>query len=161
MTEPVRALILDDDAQAADFMKAVFAAELPDLQITTRLEPDISGQFDMYYIDNDFNGRLLATELADNIRASKPDALIIAASSHLDAETLSGLLNRGCNGSWNKSKPEELPKLVEISRRYYQAIMERRRMGDAPPGGFINAIHSIRDLLREWNTRFSQERQSV
>ncbi|MHC5114570.1 MAG: hypothetical protein ACYTGP_09105 [Planctomycetota bacterium] len=149
------ALVVDDDIWSLRLMKGLLSECFPDLQVHTRETPDCHGSYDLYFIDNDFNGECVACELAAGIRRDHPDALIIAYSANLDATTLKALINAGCNGACDKSNPADIPRAMEIVR----AFIESRLMAEdrPPPGGLIRTIRSVRDLLSEWNGRLAME----
>jgi DNA-binding NarL/FixJ family response regulator len=141
-----RALLLDDDPWALELLTAHLAARFPELEVETRTRPEPSGGFDLYLIDNDFGGPLLAGDLARRIRSMAPEALIVAFSATLDAASLRALINAGCNGACDKSNPEELPELLGIVEAFLAESPRRA-------GGIRGAIGEVRSLLREWNRR--------
>ena len=93
---PAAYLIVDDDLDAAEFLKFRLRQLNPDIGVEIRLQPDASGDFDMYFLDNDFAGMRLAAELAAAARRQRGDALIVAFSAFLDVQTLKQLINAGC-----------------------------------------------------------------
>src|SRR5262249_17493069 len=98
----LRALLLDDDPYALEFLRAILAERYPGLDIDVRTEPDPTGEYDLYLLDDDFEGVRLAGKLARRIRAQRPEALILAFSASLDGQTLKDLLGAGCNGVCDK-----------------------------------------------------------
>ena len=84
--QPLRALLLDDDEYALEFLRAVLLDRYPGLEIESRLEPDPTGEYDFYFLDDDFEGVRLAGRLARRIRAQHPDAVVLAFSASLDAD---------------------------------------------------------------------------
>jgi len=151
MAEGLKALIIDDDTDAAEWLSFLLRSRFPHLEIVTRLTPNISGPFDLYFVDNDFHGTCLAGELACAIRAVNPKALIVAVSARLDVSTLKRLVNVGCDGACDKSDPHDLARMQSIVAAYMDRTDEERRHPNGQ--GFFGAIRSIRGLLREWNHR--------
>jgi len=147
----VRALLLDDDAYALDFLKAILADRFPEMEVETRLTPDPSGEYDIYFLDDDFNGIRLAGELARRIRKQRPEALILAFSASLDASTLKELLSSGCNGVCDKKVPSDMPAMFEALSRCLEEIKERESspLNQRSP----TLLPTLRELLREWNRR--------
>jgi hypothetical protein len=138
---------------ALEHLELVLSSRFPDLEITTRTTPDVSGAFDFYFLDNDFEGELLAGKLAREIRAMDEDALVVAFSGTLDVETLKRLINAGCDGACEKGVPASWrPILAMVEERLGAMIVSHRRESGAF-GGVRHAAGSIRDLLEEWNTR--------
>lgn len=151
------ALLLDDDEYALDFLQAVLAERYPELGIEKRLDPDPAGEFDLYFLDDDFEGVRLAGRLARRIRAQRPQAVILAFSASLDRETLKELLNAGCNGVCDKKVPADMPQMLEALDRCIAALEERRQR---PPASFSgrNLVRTFRELFREWNQRLESQR---
>ncbi len=90
----LRALLLDDDHFALDFLRAVLTERYPQLEIEVRLRPDPTGEYDLYFIDDDFEGVRVAGKLARRIWAQRPQAVILAFSASLDEPTLIELPER-------------------------------------------------------------------
>jgi N-acetylglucosaminyldiphosphoundecaprenol N-acetyl-beta-D-mannosaminyltransferase len=148
-----RALLVDDDPMALEHLELVLSSRFPDLEITTRRTPDVAGGFDFYFLDNDFEGELLAGKLAREIRATNEDALVVAFSGTLDVETLKRLINAGCDGACEKGAPASWrPILAMVEERLGAMVASHRREAGAF-GGVRHAAGSIRDLLQEWNER--------
>jgi DNA-binding NarL/FixJ family response regulator len=152
MTPQIDALVLDDDVWSLRLVRGMLRECFPSLSVEVRDSPDAEGDFDIYFIDNDFNGELRAAQLAGQIRAAHPDALIIAFSAQLDSESLKALINAGCNGACDKAVPGDLARAMEIVRAF---IQQRAATSDAP--GLRATIRSVKDLLREWNTRLERQ----
>ncbi len=153
---PLTALLLDDDEYALEFLKAILSDRYPTLSIETRLAPDPTGEFDLYFLDDDFEGLRLAGRLARRIRAQRPNAVILAFSASLDQGTLKELLNAGCNGVCDKKVPADMPLMLDALDRAVGAL-ERER--DRPPevltGRYL--VRTFRELFREWNRRLEAQ----
>ncbi|MHC4990700.1 MAG: response regulator [Planctomycetota bacterium] len=153
MPRQIDALILDDDVWSLRLMRGMLGECFPDLQVQVREQPDADGAFDIYFIDNDFNGELRAVELATRIRDREPEALIIAFSGNLDADSLKALINAGCDGAFDKTVPEDLSRAMEATRTY----IEHRQSDRVQADGLRATLRSVRELLREWNTRLERQ----
>ncbi len=152
----LKALLLDDDEYALEFLQAVLRERYPALKIERRLEPDPTGDFDLYFLDDDFEGLRLAGRLARRIRAQKPQAVILAFSASLDKPTLKELLNAGCNGVCDKKVPADLDEMLRALDRCVQEIEEARELPpDQITGRFL--LTAFRDLFREWNRRLDSQ----
>ena len=120
------------------------------------MTPDPTGDFDLYFLDDDFEGVRLAGRLARRIRAQRPEAVILAFSASLDMTTLKELLNAGCNGVCDKKVPEDMPHMLEALDRCMEEIEDRRQ---APPanltGRFI--LNTFKELFQEWNKRLESQ----
>ncbi|MFN3193143.1 MAG: hypothetical protein ACE361_21715 [Aureliella sp.] len=151
-----RALIVDDDSDASALLQHRLRRVFPDLQIETRTEPDVTGEFDVYFLDNDFGGVSEAGRLTEAIRSEQPGALVIAFSACLDNRTLRQLVNAECNRVFEKDGDGEFDRLLEIVRHYIQSHhgVSRRAVKSI---GLTETISSIADLLREWNRRLDSQ----
>ena len=152
----IKALLLDDDEYALEFLQATLLDRYPGLEIQKRLEPDPTGDFDVYFLDDDFEGLRLAGRLARRIRNEHPDAVILAFSASLDEATLKELLNAGCDGVSDKKVSSDMPKLLEALDR---CLLEIAKAKAEPPvqasGRYL--IKTFRELFREWNRRLDSQ----
>ena len=157
MSRQIEALLLDDDIWSLRLIKGLLQECFPDMKVHARDLPDPQGEFDIYFVDNDFNGRRVLPDLARDIRRERPQALIIAFSATLDAGTLKELINAGCDGACDKSVYGDLARTMEIVRAYIeQTMIGSPRGGRARANG---AMGTVRDLLREWNRRLERDEQ--
>lgn len=154
MLHTISALVIDDDIWSLRLLRGMLQQCFPGLRVETRREPDTSGNFDIYFIDNLIAGVERAPELAREIRARQPDALIIAFSATLDEATLKGLLLAGCNGACDKTIRDDLPMTMQVTQRYIENLLSAPASGGR---GLRSVLRSIRGLLREWNTRLERE----
>lgn len=151
-----RALVVDDDPDALQYISYVLRREIPELEVTCRVTADVSGVFDVYLLDNDFAGRRIAGQLTEEIRLVNPRALILAFSASLDVATLKGLLNAGCDAVADKSEAAEQALLVELIQRYIESVVVDQANGPTRTG----TLGSVIELLREWNRRYENSRIS-
>jgi len=152
----LKALLLDDDPYALEFLRAILAERYPHLHIHARSEPDPTGEFDVYLLDDDFEGVRLAGKLARRIRAQRPEALILAFSATLDAHTLKELLGAGCNGVCDKRVPGDLPEMLTALDRCIHELEEQR---SEPPSDLSGRylVKTFRELFRAWNRRLEEQ----
>lgn len=152
-TQRPRALLVDDDPMALEHLELLLSSRFPELEITLRRTPDVSGEFDFYFIDNDFEGELMAGKLAREIRARQKDATVIAFSGRLDVETLKRLINAGCDGACEKGVPTSWRPILALVERRLSEMVESHKRAARAFGGVKHAAGSIRDILQEWNQR--------
>jgi N-acetylglucosaminyldiphosphoundecaprenol N-acetyl-beta-D-mannosaminyltransferase len=156
-TQRPRALLVDDDLMALEHLELVLSSRFPDLEITTRRTPDVTGHYDFYFLDNDFEGELLGGKLAREIRAENELALVIAFSGALDVDSLKRLINAGCDGACEKGLAASWrPMLAMVEKRLAELEASHRRESGSF-GGVRHAAGSIRDLLDEWNEQSGEE----
>lgn len=152
----LKALLLDDDPYALEFLRVVLSERYPGLQIHARSEPDPTGEYDVYLLDDDFEGVRLAGKLARRIRAQRPEALILAFSASLDANTLKELLGAGCNGVCDKRVPNDLPEMLAALDRCVHELEEQH---SEPPSDLSGRylVKTFRELFRAWNQRLDEQ----
>ena len=143
--------IIDDDPIAATVMRARLKIQFPNCQIRIYDQPVVDPQLDVYFVDNDFNGSALATELLGEIRALNPNALVIAMSATLGNETLQKLMNGGCNAVYDKNQPSNGEPVFEVIGNYLEVLNRLKNSPTRSP--FSGVVTSLRDLLHEWNQR--------
>lgn len=152
----LRALLLDDDPYALEFLRAVLSERYPGLAIDVRSEPDPTGEYDLYLLDDDFEGVRLAGRLARRIRAQRPEALILAFSASLDGQTLKELLGAGCNGVCDKRVPTDLPEMLEALDRCLEELHAQHAEAPSDLSGRY-LVKTFRDLFRAWNQRLDEQ----
>ncbi len=150
------ALLVDDDPFALEHLELLLSSRFPVLAIEKRTTPDVSGAFDFYFLDNDFEGRRLASELAQSVRAERPRATIVAFSGVLDVDTLKRLINVGCDGVCDKEDPGSWRPILEIMDQRLLALAAKHK--GSTFGGVRNAAFSIQRLLADWNRRAAAPR---
>lgn len=156
--ERKKILLLDDDPAALRFLEYKLKLTMPEVDCEARLQPEVDGDFDIYFIDNEFEGQRIAAQLADQIRSLKPSAVIIAYSATLDRDTLKHLMRAGCTKACDKSEPTELDATLDVLRRQVEE-MQRRQNATRPRGPLGSIIHGLRTLtglFESWNTRLRQ-----
>ncbi|CAN5140915.1 hypothetical protein BH10PLA2_BH10PLA2_26800 [soil metagenome] len=156
MSERAKVLLMDDDVWFSRAFEARFHAAFPDVELKTTTAPKVAPGYSVYFVDNDFNGKAHAGDLARQIRALDLDVLIIAISGSLDATTLKTLINLGCNGAFDKSSPNSLLEVFAVVQKYFEA----RNAQDQEKNkrrGFVSTISSIASLLTEWNRRYDTQ----
>jgi DNA-binding NarL/FixJ family response regulator len=146
MVSSIRILVVDDDELALAMLRRRLSARFPDLAIETTTNPTGLGKHDAFLIDNEFGGVVLGPTLGRELRQANPDALIVAFSSTLDADSLKGLLNAGCDGACDKSDPADFERLCEILCDYQLKARTQHK-------GVGSVLRSMADLLRMWNSR--------
>jgi N-acetylglucosaminyldiphosphoundecaprenol N-acetyl-beta-D-mannosaminyltransferase len=148
-----RALLVDDDPMALEHLELLLSSRFQDLEITTRTAPNVDGQYDFYFLDNDFEGELMAGRLANQIRKRDREATIVAFSGKLDVDTLKRLINAGCDAACEKGVPSSWRSILGLVERRLVEMVDSHKRAAGPFGGVKSAAGSIRDLLHEWNER--------
>ena len=149
--------IIDDDPIFTAVLKARLQNQFPDLSIETESDPVISPGYDIYFIDNDFNGDSLISVLLRQIRELNPNALVVASSNTLDAEKLVELMNGGCNAAYEKSAPEGCAEVFSVIENYLSVLKRQLSLNNGKP--LQGLVQSLQSLLREWNRRLSHNIQ--
>ena len=150
-------LILDDDPVLLKLLEVKILTRYPDALVETRKKPVAVGFYDVYILDNDFQGRSLAADLAEEIKNNQPHSMVVALSGTLCNQTLKRLVNCGCDGAFDKSDPAELDLLMKSLDQYLQNFQDSSI--DRKPGGpgLLETARSISNLIRDWNHRLELE----
>lgn len=156
--ERAKILLLDDDPAALRYLEYKLKRSMPEVDCEARLQPEVDGDFDIYFIDNEFEGQRIAAQLADQIRSLKPSAVIIAYSATLDRQTLKRLMKAGCTKACDKSAPNELDATLDVIRRHVEEmkLLEANRRPRGPLGSIIHGLRTLTGLFESWNTRLRQ-----
>ncbi len=152
------ALILDDDPWSLRLLSLELETAFPKLKVQQRTEPDASGTYDIYFIDNRFDGKPLAAALVAQVRAERPHALIVVFAATLTRADLKALVNAGCDGVCEKGNADDLATLIELTGRYLSDLALERQ---PRPSGLVGAVRSARLLLEQWNQRLEHETQRL
>lgn len=147
-------LIIDDDRVVTTVFKAHLSTHYPEAQIDTINQAKAVPSYDVYFIDNDFEGEHLAYDLIKAIRQIEPQALIVTLSRTIDLNTLRKLLNLGCNAAYSKQDPNQSADARDVISNYL-SILEKQRCSPQPRRAFADTISSLFGLLEEWNKRLS------
>jgi len=124
----IRVVIVDDDPITGMYMRARLAVKLKDIGevlIDVMTEPLIVPGYDVYIIDNQFNEMSLASILVADARRTAPESLIITMSATLDYRTIALIVNRGCNGVYDKSNPLDNETVIDMLINYTKALQEK------------------------------------
>ena len=147
-----RFLIMDDDSIVTTLFKRHFETHFPDAEIDCVNKPEAEPGYDVYFIDNDFGGRRLARQIADEIRRFQPNAFIVTLSLTIDFHQLRELVNSGCNAVYSKNTPDSSVDVRKAIREYLIAKEEAATLEKS--GKTINfTLQSITSLIRQWNRR--------
>lgn len=158
MTRKYRALLVDDDPDSLALLRHMLERGFPTLSIETRSQPHVDEGFDLYFVDNDFNGSCLAGELAETIREISSQSLVVAFSARLDAATLKRLINAGCDWVCDKSMPEEMLKMLKMVESYID-MRNSDLQTDSASTGLLPTVRAITELITQWNTRLESDRR--
>lgn len=148
-------IIIDDDPIIAAVMKHHLKGNFPNAYISSTNEPVIRPGYDIYFLDNDFGGTLLAKSLLREIRELSPHSLVVALSNTLDVAVMQDLMNGGCNVVYNKKNPADSSDAREVIHNYISILEERYNQKSSP--SLVSLVGSVKQLLGAWNTRLGKE----
>ena len=129
----------------------------PELQVDTQLQPLASSAYDIYILDNDFEGHPLAAELAEQIKQAQPDSLVVALSGTLSTETLKRLLNCGCDGAFDKGLQSDIDQLFRLIQSYIDDAAHISKDRRKHRASVLDTAQAIAGLIRDWNRRLELE----
>ena len=111
-------LILDDDLHYTGMLALKLKARFPELKVSSSTQKTLINGYDIYILDNDFNGQKCGAKLAEQVRQQAPHSLVIILSGTLElgpAEETGKLPHswcfsikatlRNCKRCMNLSKP--------------------------------------------------------
>lgn len=147
-------LLIDDDPVVTTVFKAHLNGSFPNALVEAINQPQAVPGFDVYFVDNDFDGEHLACDLITEIRQVEPQALIVALSSTVNLDTLQKLMNLGCNAIYSKRDPQASADARSVISNYL-AILEKQNATSQSRGAFSSTVASLFELLGEWNRRLS------
>jgi len=150
-------LILEDDPVFLKLLTLRIKKRFPDLSVQGQQKPIAIGAFDIYILDNDFQGHPLAADLAEHIKSRQPDSLVLALSATLCNLTLKRLINCGCDGAFDKTIPTDIDLLISsvsnhLKRTNFSSVRNRPAQTRV-----IDTARAISGLIQDWNRRLKIE----
>lgn len=148
-----RALIMDDNPIITAVMQEHLKVFFPSIVSSVAHEPTVLPDFDIYFVDNDFEGEHRGISLVRQIRDISPNALVVALSNTLNVEEFSKMMNQGCNLSYDKRNPMNSTAAREVINNYLDLLKEQ--MIAQSKNKLQRAISSVQHLLSTWNNRLN------
>lgn len=148
-------LVVDDDPVVTRVIGQHLRVTFPDCEVNVSNKPEILPGYNVYFIDNDFDGQHMAKVLLEQARQLAPHSLVVALSSTLTMEDLQILVNLGCNAVYSKQSPHKSEDAKEVVRQYLTILKERQLSHG--PNGFLELLRSIKGLLSQWNQRLGKQ----
>jgi hypothetical protein len=168
----VKIAVIDDDPLVLTHLNHTFEQRFPNAEIAGVSDPIALVGYDVYIIDREFGENRCGLDLIKRVKRLAPGSLVIAYSAFLDRDYLrlapgslviaySAFLDRDylrslilehCEGAFDKGSLEELEKMVELIEGFIDKP-DSMKVNSVSPG---NTVRSIFQLVREWNTRLSQ-----
>ena len=156
MPQAIQALILDDDENASALLEFHLSERFPEIKISTSSSPTPLPGYDIYFVDNDFNGEAHIIEVVSQLRRQNPESLCVAFSACLERGTLKQLVNAGCDHVCEKGFQRDLDRTLDLVEDFI-----RKQSSSRKEVGVMSTIHSIADLFREWNRRMENSRARI
>jgi len=150
-------LILDDDPVFLEILSLRIKKRLPDIAVEVAQKPMAIGVFDIYVLDDDFQGHPLAADLAEHIKSRQPDSLVLALSATLSKSTLKRLVNCGCDGAFDKTIPDEIDMLIALIQDHIESSRFVSERSLPVQTRVIDTARAISGLLQDWNNRLNLE----
>ena len=147
-----RIAVIDDDPFVLKHLTSTFEQRFPNAEIVGVSDPIAPVGYDVYIIDREFGENRCGLDLIKRVKRLAPDSLVVAYSAFLDRDYLRSLILEHCEGAFDKGSLEELEKMVELIRGFLDDPESLKVNSPSPK----NTVRSIFELVREWNTRLSQ-----
>ena len=149
-------LIMDDDLHYSGMLALRLRRYFPEIKVSSISNGNCINGYDIYILDNDFNGEKKGAALAEELREKEPTSLIIILSATLEKSMLIRLVNCHAAGVFDKGELTELEPLFELIEDY----IAKPALGVLPQQGEETTIFSgISSVLSQWNKRLEMERQ--
>ena len=156
MLSKTRALVLDSNIWTLRIMKGLLHECFPGVEVEARMDPDPSGNFDLYFIGNNFEDQPSAAEMTEQVIKDNPHALVFALCDEVDLDTRNQLKQVGCNAILKTNWPKDLINVMEITRNYV-AGSQTVSTSEANHSNMITAMKTMTELLRLWNRHLEHE----
>ena len=143
--------IIDDDPFVVAHLKSALLRRIPEAGVLGIVEPVAPAGFDVYIVDQDFNGDSRGQDVVQRIRSFNPGSLVLAYSAHLDRDFLRALLREGCEGAFDKGSLEDLDAMIDIIESHFATSGSV----EIAVSGVGNTVRAISGLLHEWNLRLA------
>ena len=148
----VRIAVIDDDPFVLTHLTCTFAQRFPNAEIVGVSDPTVPVGHDVYIVDREFGENRCGLDLIKRVKRLEPASLVVAYSAFLDRDYLRGLILEHCEGAFDKGSLEELEKMVELIGDQLDKPGSSKVNSPSPK----DTVRSIFELVREWNTRLSQ-----
>lgn len=141
--------IIDDDSTAAALMRARIQLRFPACRVSIFTKPIAPPpDLDIYFVDNNFDGQLMALGLLKEIRSVNPVAPVIIVSEGLDPASMRELGRSGCDAFYDKNEPRKSEAAFDVVEHY---IKRHHMVQPAIPEKAIRQDKSFfRHLLHQW-----------
>lgn len=147
-------LILDDDPHYGDMLALKLRRHFPELMISFSTHDHPMANYDIYILDNDFGGTQRGAFLAEQIRQTSPQSLVVMLSGTLQIDVLKRLVNCHAAGVFDKADASATYKLFDLVERYL--ITSARKSEPVKPKS-VNPVKAVHGLLNAWNERLAYE----
>jgi len=149
-------IILDDDQHYAGMLGLQIKHRFPELAVTSSNKGDVPAGYDVYILDNDFNGTKKGARLAEKARSLSPESLVLVVSGTLEISLLKRLVNCHAAGAFDKSKTDDIESMFTLVEKYLETPVIKREQSKA---SLKSTLKGISHLLSEWNERLAYEKQ--
>tara|TARA_R110002096_G_scaffold243628_3_gene435775 strand:- start:1520 stop:1993 length:474 start_codon:yes stop_codon:yes gene_type:complete len=147
-------LILDDDPHYSGMLALKLKSRFPELMVSSSEQKSILHGYDIYILDNDFGGEKCGAKLAEEVRTTSPNSLVVILSGTLEFNLLKRLVNCHAAGVFDKSQISEVDTLMCLIENYIQTPVVTVQ-GEKP--SLIETLGSISGLLSQWNKKMAME----
>ncbi len=158
MTKLRKLLILDDDPHYSGMLALKIRQNFPELLVTTCDQHTVMEGYDIYVLDNDFQGEKWGAKLAETVRIGQPESLVIILSGTLEKSLLKRLVNCHAAGVFDKSEESELPLMFALMEKYLlnTECLKPKKVSNS----FSSPFKDISAMLSAWNERLHYEEKS-
>lgn len=149
-----RLLIMDDDPHYSGMLALKLKQQFPELNVSSCERQKVETGYNVYILDNDFGGEKCAAKLAEEIRRTTPECLVVILSATLEFDMLKRLVNCHAAGVFDKSDPDEINKLFQLIDAY---LASQSVTTPTPNPSFLETVNGIKGLISSWNKKLEYE----
>lgn len=153
MTAIPKILIIDDDDFFCRMLSLKLRKVFPFAGISTRNDAKAQKGYDVYIIDNDFDGACEGARLAERLGVEEPNALIVMLSGSLDQKTLMRLVNCQTNAVFDKCEEQDLVRLTALIDQHLAS--QKLNAAQSAPAG--STLANITRFIDGWSRRLDMQ----
>ncbi len=156
MSKQHKLMILDDDIHYTGMFALKLQHYFPELRVSSSNSSDIPEGYDIYIVDNDFDGEKIGADIAEKLRTIAPNSLVIVLSGTLEKDMLVRLVNCHTAGVFDKTDIDDFENITALIEQYLKRTITEEKPDNT---SFVSTISNIKGLLSAWNKRLSYEQR--
>ena len=157
MRRTPKILIVDDDEFFCRMLSLKLRRTFPYACVSMRTDAAAHTGYDVYIIDNDFDGICQGAKIAETLSKSAPKALIAMMSGSLDQQTLMRLVNCQASGVFDKGEEQDIERLTALIDAHFASLQLAETQAQAAG----STLGELTRFIEGWNERLNKQSQSA